>query len=104
VVVTNALFVVRSVAPYLSRLTEAALAGALCTFYDFILEPFATTVKQYWIWADGSIPPLNYVAWFVLSGLLVWFAAPTLSTRYRLDPRPVLILCLTVAIFVAAQL
>ena len=104
VVVTNALFVVRAVAPHLSRLAEAAVVGLLCTMYDFILEPFATTVKHYWIWTEGSIPSLNYAAWFVLSGMLVRLFAPTLSTRYRFDPRPVLILCLTVAIFIAAEL
>jgi len=103
VVVTNALFVVRAVAPHASRLAEAALAGLLCMLYDFILEPFATTVKGYWIWTEGTIPPINYVAWFVLSGLLVRLFAPTLSTRFRLDPRPVLILCLTILIFVAGE-
>jgi uncharacterized membrane protein len=104
VVVTNALFVVRTVAPYVSRLTEAAAVGVLCTLYDSVLEPFATIVKHYWRWTDGSIPPLNYVAWFVLSGLLVRLFAPTLSSRFRLDPRPVLILCLTIAIFLAGVL
>jgi uncharacterized membrane protein len=101
VVVTNALFVVRAVAPHLPRLAEAALAGLLCTLYDFILEPFATTVKHYWIWTEGTIPPLNYVAWFVLSALLVRVFAPTLSSRHRLDPRPVLILGITILIFLA---
>jgi putative membrane protein len=104
VVVTNALFLLRAVAPHISRLTEAALAGLLCTLYDFVLEPFATTVKHYWIWTDGTIPPLNYVAWFILSGLLVRIFAPTLSSRYRLDPRPALILGLTIAIFIAGEL
>jgi uncharacterized membrane protein len=103
VVVTNALFVVRAVAPYVSRLAETALVGLLSTLYDFILEPFATTVKHYWVWADGTIPPINYLAWFVLSGLLVRLFAPTLSSRFRLDPRPALILGLTIAIFVAGE-
>ena len=103
VVVTNALFVVRAVAPYLSRLAEAVLVGLLCTLYDSILEPFATTVKHYWIWQEGSIPPLNYIAWFVLSALLVRLFAPTLSSRFRLDPRPVLILGLTILIFLAGE-
>ncbi len=104
VVVTNALFLVRALAPYLSRLAEAALAGLLCTAYDFILEPFATTVKRYWIWNQVSVPPLNYVAWFILSALLVRLFAPMLSTRYRTDPRPAMILLLTVLIFIAGEL
>jgi len=103
VVVTNALFLVRAFAPHVSPSLEAALAGILCTLYDVVLEPFATTVKQYWIWAGGTIPPLNYVAWFVLSGLLVRLFAPTLSSRFRFDPRPALILGLTIAIFLAGE-
>lgn len=103
VVVTNALFVVRAVAPHASLLTEAALAGVLCTIYDFVLEPFATTVKHYWIWTGGTIPPLNYVAWFVLSGMLVRLFAPTLSSRFHLDLRPALILCVTILIFLAGE-
>jgi uncharacterized membrane protein len=103
VVVTNALFVVRAVAPHASRLAEAALAGLLCMLYDFVLEPFATTVKHYWIWTEGTVPPINYLAWFVLSGLLVRLFAPTLSSRFRLDLRPVLILGITIAIFLAGE-
>jgi uncharacterized membrane protein len=104
VVVTNALFIVRAFAPYCSRLTEAAGAALVSTLYDFVLEPFATTVRQYWIWTGGMIPPINYVAWFVLSGLLVFLFAPTFSTPYRFDPRPQLILGMTVLIFVAGRM
>jgi len=103
VVVTNALFLVRAVAPHASRLVEAGLAGLICTAYDFVLEPFATLVKHYWVWKDGAVPPINYVAWFVLSALLVRLFAPTLSTRFRFDPRPALILGLTIAIFLAGK-
>jgi len=103
VIITNALFIVRAAAPHLSRLGEALAAGAICTAYDFILEPFATRVKGYWIWNNGSVPLLNYVSWFVLSALLVWFFAPTLSTRFRRDPRPWIILASTVLIFLAGE-
>lgn len=104
VVVTNALFVVRAILPHASRLAEAALTGLLCMLYDCILEPFATTVKHYWIWSEGTIPPLNYVAWFVLSALLARLFAPTYSSLYRFDPRPALILCVTILIFVAGDI
>jgi len=103
VVVTNALFLVRAFAPHASRLGEAGLVGLLCTLYDFVLEPFATQVKHYWIWSEGSIPPLNYIAWFVLSALLVRLFAPTLSSRFRFDPRPAFIFALTIAIFIAGE-
>lgn len=104
VVVTNALFVVRAVAPHLSQFVEALVAGFLCMAYDFILEPFATTVKHYWNWQDGSVPPLNYLAWLLISALMIRILAPTVTTKYRLDPRPWLILALTLAIFIASRL
>ena len=104
IVLTNALFVVRAVLPHVTQLTEALLAGIICTAYDFVLEPFATTRKHYWEWATGSVPLINYVAWFILSALLIRLFAPTLSTPHRLYPRPWLILGLTVAIFIAGEL
>ncbi len=103
VVVTNSLFIIRAIAPHSSRLAEAAWTGLLCTIYDFILEPFATTVKHYWIWNNNLIPLQNYVAWFVLSGLLAWFFAPTASLRFPIDSRPRLILCITLLIFAAGR-
>jgi putative membrane protein len=103
VVATNSLFIVRAVARHGSRLIEAVLAGFLCTVYDFILEPFATTVKHYWIWNNGSIPLQNYAAWISLSGLLVWLFAPTVSVRFPRDPRPGLILGVTLLIFIAGR-
>jgi uncharacterized membrane protein len=103
VVVTNALFIVRWLRPHCSRMIEAALAGLICTVYDFVLEPFATAVKHYWNWSDAVIPLQNYLAWFVLSGLMVWFFAPTAWTRFPRDPRPQTILGLTVLIFLAGR-
>ncbi len=103
VVVTNALFLVRWTAPHLPRWGEAACTAALCTLYDFILEPFATAIKGYWTWTSGTIPLQNYLAWFVVSGLLVRTFAPTPATRFRRDPRPALILGFTVLIFLAGR-
>jgi uncharacterized membrane protein len=103
VVVTNALFLVRGLRPYASRAVEATFVGVICTIYDFVLEPFATTIKHYWEWNGGAIPLQNYGAWFVLSGLLVWFFAPTSATRFPGDLRPGLILGLTILIFLAGR-
>lgn len=45
-------------------------AGALCVFFDFILEPVAISpVFDYWQWAGGDIPLQNYAAWFVIATL-----------------------------------
>jgi uncharacterized membrane protein len=103
VVVTNALFLVRAISPYVSRILEAVFVGLVCTAYDLVLEPFATQVKHYWTWTEGSVPPLNYIAWFGISAVLVLIFAPTASNRYRFDLRPWLILGLTLAIFIAGE-
>jgi len=103
VVLTNALFLVRNVAPHRSRLAEAGLTGLLCTAYDFVLEPFATSVKGYWQWRDGTIPLQNYAAWFAVSSLIVWAFAPTAVTRFRRDPRPAIVLGATLLIFLAGR-
>jgi uncharacterized membrane protein len=102
VVVTNAWFLARAFAR--SRLAQATLTGAICTLYDFILEPFATGPKHYWMWQNGQIPLQNYIAWFFLSGLLAWFFAPQATPRYPRDPRPALLLGLTLLIFAAGRL
>jgi uncharacterized membrane protein len=103
VVVTNALFVVRAANRYLSRSWEAAAVGLLCAAYDFVLEPFATRAKHYWDWAAGQPPLQNYAAWFVIGALMVRFFAPTNATRFPRDPRPLLILGLTLLIFLAGR-
>ena len=103
VIVTNALFIVRSLAPRIAAVPEALAVGLICTVYDFILEPFATTLKGYWTWTAGSVPLLNYVSWFVISVALTWLFAPTLMTRFRQDIRPWTILACTVLIFLAGE-
>ena len=101
VVLTNALFLVRGVAPHLPRRGEALAAGFLATLYDAVLEPFATSVKGYWHWRDGSVPLQNYLAWLVVGTLLTYAFAPTSAGRRDRDPRPALILGTTVLLFLA---
>jgi uncharacterized membrane protein len=103
IVVTNALFVIRAVLPNCPRTLEAVLTGLISAAYDYVLEPFATTVKGYWKWSGNSVPPINYLAWFVISGALALIFAPILSSRYRADPRPWLVLMITVLIFLAGR-
>jgi uncharacterized membrane protein len=102
VVLTNALFLVRTLAPHAPRLAEAAGVGLIATLYDSVLEPFATRVKFYWEWNDHNAVPLqNYAAWFVIGTLLVLAFAPTSASRAGRDVRPALILGATIALFLA---
>jgi uncharacterized membrane protein len=103
VVLTNALFLVRDVAPHLPRWGEAAGVGLIATLYDAVLEPFAVRVKGYWFWhgPTGAVPWQNYAAWFVVSGALVLALAPATTRRASRELRPAIILGATVVLFLA---
>ena len=52
----------------LSLIVDSAL---LATFFDYVMEPVAVKL-QFWSWQDGNIPVLNFICWFIVSGLLLW--------------------------------
>lgn len=59
-----------------SRVVPAVrvIAGGafLATMYDWQMEPVATKLG-YWRWGgDGTVPPYNYLCWFLISGLLLF--------------------------------
>ncbi len=55
-----------------------AFSAALMTLaLDIALEPMAAFINGYWVWDSGSVPPQNYLSWFVL-GL-----AGALATLWR---------------------
>ena len=104
VVLTNALLLVRGVAPHWPRVGEAIMVGLVAALYDGLLEPFATRVKDYWHWQAGHVPLQNYVAWFLIGALIVGLFAPTAAGRLRRDPRPAIILGATVILFVTGMI
>ncbi len=103
VVVTNAWFSAHWLTRDRSRLLITGLTALICMLYDFVLEPFATGAKQYWLWRGDAIPLQNYAAWFVLGGLLAGIFAPKSAEKYPSDPRPVIILAATMLIFLAGS-
>jgi putative membrane protein len=47
------------------------VAGAVVmTAYDFLMEPVAIKTDM-WSWIDGVIPMQNYVAWFLVSAIVI---------------------------------
>ena len=42
------------------------LSGLSIAFIDVMLEPFASFINNYWIWAGSTIPFQNYLSWFVI--------------------------------------
>jgi putative membrane protein len=54
------------------RYFRALIAAVLMVVYDFALEPAAIHLDM-WDWG-GAVPMQNYIAWFVISFILTWFA------------------------------
>lgn len=45
-------------------------ASLMMTLFDFFMEP-AVMKLNYWTWHDGKIPFQNYLAWFIISFILL---------------------------------
>lgn len=61
---------------------------SIVVLFDLALEPFATRVKQYWVWSPTKLPldwygaPLvNFFAWAVAALLILAFVTPTLIKK-----------------------
>lgn len=47
---------------------QILLTAIFATLFDIVLEPVAIALN-YWQWAGGTPPLLNYLSWFVLSAI-----------------------------------
>lgn len=57
------------------RYFRVLVAAVLMVVYDFALEPAAIDLDM-WDWG-GPVPMQNYIAWLVISFVLIWFADRT---------------------------
>jgi bisanhydrobacterioruberin hydratase len=57
------------------RYFRVLVAAVMMVVYDFALEPAAIDLDM-WDWG-GAVPMQNYIAWLVISLVLVWFADRT---------------------------
>ena len=59
----------------------AILPGALLlVLLDFFMEPFAIKFDL-WNWKNNAIPDQNYIAWFVISCIMLWFMQQVQSKK-----------------------
>ncbi len=99
VLVTNALIFWRCFLAGFIPFIEAAGAASLVVLLDWLMEPFASKIKAYWIWGgDGQPHWPNYAAWWTVSFLLILLFAKTPAHQDRPEPRPFVILA-TIALF-----
>lgn len=60
-----------------SMIVKVLIAAGMMTLLDFVIEPVAIQLG-FWQWQGGSIPPQNFLAWYVISAALffVYFKLP----------------------------
>ncbi len=54
----------------LNKVWRIILAALLMVIYDINLEPIASCLNM-WAWSGGEIPLQNYIAWFVISIIML---------------------------------
>lgn len=64
------------------------VTAALTLLFDFALEPFASRIKNYWLWTPTKfpvtwqgVPVSNFLAWAAISVLLAVVIAPALINK-----------------------
>ncbi len=59
------------------RVVISAVAALAATAFDRIMEPAAVRLG-FWHWSQGYVPVFNYISWFVVSFLALWWGGDTL--------------------------
>ncbi len=57
-----------------NKLINILIASLLMTIFDFAMEPTAIELN-YWKWENGIIPLYNYISWFFVSSIAVFFCS-----------------------------
>jgi len=76
------------------------IAALFVIALDLALEPFAVSIKSYWVWMNGSVPLLNYVSWFWISFLMVsYLSINSPQSAPKLFCAPIGVLCMQMVLF-----
>ncbi|MCI0448194.1 MAG: carotenoid biosynthesis protein [Chlorobi bacterium] len=61
--------------------TIAVISSVFILAGDILLEPFASFVNNYWVWAEGSIPIQNFLSWLIIGFIFSVLINKTLKWR-----------------------
>lgn len=59
---------------------QIILGASLMVLFDFIMEPVAVELN-FWSWENGIIPLYNYISWFGISIITMYFCFTFLNTN-----------------------
>lgn len=66
---------------------QLPLAAALMVGIDLLIEPVAPQL-DYWYWAQGGAPVLNFAGWFIVSLFMQWVFQKTIVKQSNNLARP----------------
>lgn len=70
----------------LAVILKILLGATLMVVYDLIMEPVAIRLDM-WSWGGGDIPLQNYIAWFIISAVMLGiFYLAQLNIKNRVAP------------------
>ncbi len=81
----------------------ALLVAGAATALDWVMEPYAWKVMEYWIWTDGFIPWQNYASWFALAYFLTRTSMLSLIAPKPADWRPALVIAIMLIQFILGR-
>ncbi len=73
-------YTVNAILPKLSQALKALIGATLLVVLDFIIEPVAI-VWEMWTWAESDIPMQNYIAWWLISFIMMNIFFKTFSEQ-----------------------
>ncbi len=63
-----------------NKYLQIILGASLMVLFDFIMEPVAVELN-FWSWENGIIPLYNYISWFGISIITMYFCFTFLNTN-----------------------
>lgn len=64
----------------INRYLQIILGALLMVLFDFIMEPVAIEL-DFWSWENNIIPMYNYISWFVISLVTMYFCFVLFKTN-----------------------
>lgn len=90
-VISCCLLLARAFLPWASARNEALAVSAGVVAFDFLTEPYWLWTRGAWFWSTNRVPIQNYIAWGVITYLLVRLVSPSSGMRWEREWRPALI-------------
>lgn len=104
IIIVGAALIFTQLFPLWSHTRLAVAVSLFAVVFDFILEPFAYGVRQYWHWDIGGVPWSNYLTWLAASFFFARFSPLISAPLVRMDYRPIFVLGAMLVLFLVGRI